>query len=96
MENLAKQRELAKKVRSLRPVFASKIRANMKDRNRAVALRRYLIDAQIDFEDLNKAYESGQKDAVTEVVSKTTAQKKEKVNQNANKELVNQSLWGSG
>jgi len=78
MENLEKQRALAQKVRSLRPVFANKIRSNMKDRNRAVTLRRYLIDAQLDFDDLSKAYESGQKDAVTEVISKTQAQKKEK------------------
>lgn len=79
MENLEKQRALAQKVRSLRPVFASKIRGNIKDRNRAVTLRRYLIDAQLDFDDLSKAYESGQKEAITEVISKTQAQKKEKV-----------------
>lgn len=79
MENLEKQRGLAQKVRSLRPVFASKIKAGIKDRNRAISLRRYLIDAQLAFEDLSKAYEDGQKDAVTEMISKTPAQKKEKV-----------------
>jgi len=79
MENLENQRRLAEKVRSLRPIFASKIRRGRKDRNRAVILRRYLIDAKLDYEDLKNAFESGQKDTVTEIVStKTQAKKKEK------------------
>ncbi|CAL8088490.1 unnamed protein product [Orchesella dallaii] len=79
MENLKNQRRLAEKVRSLRPIFASQIRRGRKDRNRAVILRRYLIDAKIDYEDLSQAFESGQKDTVKEIVStQTQAKKKEK------------------
>jgi len=76
MENLENQRCLAAKVRSLRPIFASKIRRSRKDRNRAVTLRRYLIDAKVDYEELNNAFVSGQKDAVTEIVSTMTQAKK--------------------
>ncbi|CAL8082442.1 unnamed protein product [Orchesella dallaii] len=79
MENLKNQRRLAEKIRSLRPIFTSQIRRGSKDRNRAVILRRYLIDAKLDYEDLSQAFESGQKDTVTEIVStKTQAKKKEK------------------
>lgn len=80
MKNVEKQRELAVKVKSLRPIFVSQIRKGPKERSRAVSLRRYLIEAAIDYEALQKAYDTGAKEAITEIVSQTPASKKEKVN----------------
>lgn len=57
------------------------MRKNAKDRSRAVELRRYLIDAEIDYTMLQNAYDekSGAKDAISIMISKTLAGKKEKV-----------------
>jgi len=80
MENLEKQRILGEKVRSLRPIFLSNIRKGPKQRTKAVALRKYLINDGTDFATLKAAYDAGKKEMLTEIVSKTGANEKPKVN----------------
>ncbi len=62
-------------------MFGSSLRKNAKERSRAVQLRRYLIDQEIDYTILKTAYESesGSKDAIVNLISTTAAAKKEKV-----------------
>jgi hypothetical protein len=86
-KNLTKQRELAQKVRSLRPIFVGHIRTSPKDRSRAVLLRRYLIEAEMDYETLKDAYESGSTDAIVTIVESTQA-KKRKQHQDELVELI--------
>ncbi|CAG7716876.1 unnamed protein product [Allacma fusca] len=86
-KNLTKQRELAQKVRSLRPIFVGHIRTSPKDRSRAVLLRRYLIEAELDYETLKNAYETGSTDAIVTIVEKTSA-KKRKQHQDELVELI--------
>jgi len=76
IELMHQQRELAVKVRSLRPIFAPHIRQGFKERSRAVLLRRYLIDAAVDYNTLKQAYEENGRDGVVRIVEETSAKKK--------------------
>jgi len=76
MSNLEKQRELAVKVKSLRPILVSNIRKNPKDRSRAVLLRRYLIEIELDYETLQKSYEAEGKEGIAHLVESTSAKRK--------------------
>jgi len=78
MHNLLKQSELAEKVRTLRPIFVSHIRKGPRDRQRAVALRRYLIEIHTDYAALESAYKSGGSEEIVKIVEKTTAHRRKK------------------
>lgn len=71
----------SEKILTLKPLFAGLMRKSTKDRSRAVILRRYLINAEIDYAMLLQAYEngSGSEESVSAVISKTTAVNREKV-----------------
>ena len=77
---MEKQRTLAKKVRSLRPIFVSKIRTSPKDRSKAVLLRRYLIEAELDYDALKSAFDAEGQDGILKIVEETAAKKKQQVN----------------
>jgi len=66
--NLDKQIVLARKVKSLRPIFVSQIRKGPKERSRAVVLRRYLIDIGTDYENVRSAFETGSRDGLLTMV----------------------------
>lgn len=76
MKILERQRVLAAKVRSLRPIFVGRIRTSPRERSRAVLLRRYLIESSLDYDTLKAAYETGSNEAITKIVEETAAKKK--------------------
>jgi len=79
MCHLEKLQAASAKISSLRPIFVERMRKGIKERSRAVALRKYLIDGVVDYEMLKCAFEKvdGSKDAIVEILSKTSAAKKE-------------------
>jgi len=79
MCHLEKLQAASAKISSLRPIFVERMRKGIKERSRAVALRKYLIEGVVDYEMLKCAFEKvdGSKDAIVEILSKTPAAKKE-------------------
>jgi len=68
-------------IRTLRPIFTSGLRAGLRERSRALALRKYLIDICCEYEVLKKAYDAGGEKEIAKIVGTTNASKKKnKVN----------------
>jgi len=69
-------RVLTQKIKSLRPIFAKRLREGIKQRTQAVNLRQYLVELEVDYETVKDEFNKGSKDAIVKMLEKTSAEKK--------------------